>query len=368
MGRRMMTVSALVLGGLMALTGAAAAADDWQAGAGDDWKKALAAAKSEGTVVVAGSPDLAKPMSEGFERDTGIKVRFLGGNPRDLSGRVEREVRSNNVTVDILLGGASDLTLVKEGFAVPLKPQFMLPGVTDPKNWTEGAIKWVDNAQMYMFEGAEYVNAQPFFNTTVLKPDEIKNWKDMLKPEYRGKIVAVDPRTAGSGQAAAAYLAHLFGFDFVKQLYVEQKVVLSRDARQAVEWTARGVYPIVIGGSPTDFEIFKAAGIDTMMVGDMADGPGTTVGGFSIMWQPKGSPHPNAAKVFVNWYASKPGQEAYIASKGTPSRRTDIDMSAIPDYLLMKPGKTYLDGYAEDFYLNVRPELAKMIVEAMGGI
>ena len=359
--------SAAVLCGLMVLAGGAAAAD-WQAGAGDDWKQALAAAKAEGTVVIAGSPDLATPMSVGFERDTGIEVRFLGGNPRDLTGRIEREVRSNNLTVDILLGGASDLTLVKEGFAVPLKPQFILPGVTDPKNWADGAMKWVDTAQMYMFQGAEYVNAQPFFNIAVLKRDEIQNWKDLLKPQYKGKIVAVDPRTAGSGQAAAAYLAHLFGFEFIKQLYVDQKVILSRDARQAVEWTARGVYPIVIGGSPTDFETFKAAGIDTMMVGDMADGPGTTVGGFSIMWQPKGSPHPNAAKVFLNWYASKPGQEAYIASKGTPSRRTDIDLSSLPDYLMMKPGKTYLDGYAEPFYLNIRPEISKMIVEAMGGI
>lgn len=367
MRQQVMTFSAAVLCGLVLLAGGATA-EDWQAGAGDDWKQLLAAAKAEGTVVVGGSPDLAQPMTEGFERDTGIHVKFLGGNPRDISSRVEREVRSNNVSMDILLGGASDLKLVKEGFAVALKPQLMLPGVTDPKNWDDGAIKWVDQTRMYMLQGADYVNAQPFFNTNILKPDEIKTWKDMLKPEYRGKIAAVDPRGPGSGQAAAAYLAHLFGNEFVKQLYIGQKVVMSRDARQAVEWTARGVYAIVLGGSPTDFENFKAAGVDTLMVGDMADGPGTTVGGFSIIWQPKGNPHPNAAKVFVNWYASKPGQEAYIASKGTPSRRTDVDVSSLPDYLMMKPGKTYLDGYAEEFYLNVRPKLSKMIVEALGGI
>ena len=177
MRRQGIAFSAAVLCGLMVLAGGAAA-QDWQAGAGDDWRQTLAAAKAEGTVVVAGSPDLSTPISEGFQRDTGIKVRFLGGNPRDLTGRIEREVRSNNLTVDILLGGASDLTLVKEGFAVPIKPQFILPGVTDPKNWADGAIKWVDTAEMYMFQGAEYVNAQPFFNTAVLKPDEIKNWKD----------------------------------------------------------------------------------------------------------------------------------------------------------------------------------------------
>jgi ABC-type Fe3+ transport system substrate-binding protein len=366
MTRRNTWLAGILFGTL--LSTAPAIAQDWQAGAGEDWKQLLAAAKAEGKVVIAGSPDLAKPMSQGFLRDTGITVEFLGGAARDLSSRVAREARSGNVTLDLMLGGGSDLDLVKGGFAVPIKPQLILPGVTDPKNWIDGKLKWVDTAQMYMFQGAEYVNAQPFFNIKVLKPDEIKNWRDMLKPEYKGKIASVDPRTAGSGQAAAAYLAHLFGIDFVKQLYVDQKVMLNRDSRQVVEWGVRGVYPIVIGGSPTDYETFKANGIDNLMVGDMDDGPGTTVGGFSIIWQPKGNPHPKATQVFLNWYASKPGQEAYIAGKGTPSRRTDIDVSKLGDYLMMKPGKVYLDGYAEEFYLNARPKLAKEIIDALGGM
>ncbi|HEY4134557.1 MAG TPA: extracellular solute-binding protein [Alphaproteobacteria bacterium] len=355
-----------VLGGLLAA--APAVAQDWQAGAGEDWKQLLAAAKAEGKVVVAGSPDLAKPMSQGFTRDTGITVEFLGANARDLSSRVSREVKTGNVTLDLMLGGASDLDLVKGGYAVPIKPQFILPGVTDGKNWADGKIKWVDTAQEYMFQGAEYVNAQPFFNIRVLKPDQIKNWKDFLKPEFKGKIASVDPRVAGSGQAAAAYLAYLFGSDFVKQLYVDQQVMLSRDSRQVVEWGERGVYPIVIGGSPTDYETFKANGVDNLIIGDMEDGPGTTVGGFSIIWQPKGNPHPKATQVFLNWYASKPGQEAYIAGKGTPSRRTDIDVSKLGDYLMVKPGKVYLDGYAEEFYYNARPKLAKEIIDALGGM
>jgi ABC-type Fe3+ transport system substrate-binding protein len=343
-------------------------AQDWQAGAGEDWKQLLAAAKMERKVIVAGSPDLAQPMSQGFTRDTGIAVEFLGGNARDLTSRIDRELKSGKVTIDLMLGGASDLPLVKQGFAVPVKPQFILPGVTDPKYWIDGKIRWVDNTQTYMFQGAEYVFGHPFFNINGLKANEIKNWKDLLKPEYKGKIASVDPRGPGSGQAVAAYLVHLFGSDFIKKLYVDQKVVLSRESRQVVEWGVRGVYPIVIGGSPTDYETFKANGIDTLMVGDMEDGPGTTLGGFSIIWQPKGNPHPKAAQVFLNWYASKPGQLAYVAGKGTPSRRTDIDNSKLGDYLMMKPGKVYLDGYAEDFYLKTRPKLAKEIIEALGGI
>ena len=343
-----------------------AAAQDWQAGAGPDWAQTLEAARREGQLVVTGSPDMGKPMTEGFQRDTGLKVLFVGGAQRDISSRVEREVRAKNLTIDIVIGGASDLNLVKEGYGEPIKPQLMLPDVLDPKKWQDGALRWVDTTQSMMFQGAEYVYGQPFLNMKLLKAGEIQNWKDMLKPEYRGKITAMDPRQPGSGQATAAYLAHLFGLDFLRDFYIGQKPVLTGDARQAVEWGARGLYPIVIGGSPTDLETFKAAGIDSLAVGDMLDGPGTTLGGFSVIWQPKGNPHPAAARVFLNWYASRPGQIAYIASKGTPTRRTDIDVSGLPDYLKVKPGKTYLESYNQEFYLNTRVKLVQAINEALG--
>ena len=363
----MRRIPAWAFGALIGLSASAAAlaADDWQAGGGEAWAKVLAAARAEGVVVLAGSPDMAKPMTEGFLRDTGIKLEYLAGGPRDLSSRVARESRAKNLTIDIVIGGANDITLVKEGLAEQIAPQFILPGVTDAKNWTGGQIKWVDSAKTYMFQGAEYVNGQPFINTKVLKPGEIKSWTDMLKPEYRGKIASQDPREPGSGQAGASYLAQLFGLDFIRKLFVDQKAALTPDARRAAEWGARGINPIVLGGSPTDFEYFAAAGLKTLEVGDMLDGPGTLVGGFSIVWQPKGNPHPAATQAFLNWYASRPGQIAYIASKGTPTRRTDVDVSNLADYLMPKPGKQYIDTYTEDFYINLRPKLTKTIEDAL---
>lgn len=365
----MITLSHRLLSGLIFLSGltGTASAQDWQAGAPPEWAQTLEAARQEGPLVVAGSPDMGKPMTEGFQRDTGLKLVFFGGNQRDISSRVEREVRSKNLTIDIVIGGASDLALVKEGHGEPIKPQLILPDVLDPKKWQEGSLRWVDTTQSTMFQGSEYVYGQPFLNAKLLKPGEIQNWKDMLAPQYRGKIAAVDPRQPGSGQATAAYLAHLFGLEFLREFYLGQKIVLTGDARQAVEWGSRGLYSIVLGGSPTDLETFKVAGIDSLKVGDMADGPGTTLGGFSVIWQPKGNPHPKAAKVFLNWYASRPGQIAYIASKGTPTRRTDIDVSGLPDYLKVQPGKTYLESYNQEFYLNTRPKLVKVITDAMGG-
>ncbi len=343
----------------------AALAQDWQAGAGEDWKKLLEAGRREGKVVVAGDPDLARPLSDGFKRDTGITVEFLIGNPRDLSSRLTRELRAKNVTLDIMTGGPANIPLHKQGLMKAIKPQLLLPGVTDPKNWKGGFIKWIDNDKAFMFMGAEYVHSDPFYNSE--KISGLKSWRDLMKPEYKGKIVAVDPQSQGAGQAAAAYIVHLFGLEFVKKLYVEQQITLTRDGRQAIDWLSRGSHWISIGTSTTDLERFRASGVKNIEVSDLEDGPGSLLGGFSIFWQPVGGPNPNAAAVFLNWYASKPGQEAFMAAKGTPTRRTDVDVSAIPAYNLPKPGYKYLDQYTEDFLLDVRPKLEKTIEEAMGG-
>jgi ABC-type Fe3+ transport system substrate-binding protein len=363
--RASLAVAACTL--LASFSVAALAADDWQAGAGENWQKVMEAAKKEGHVVVGGRPELGKPMTDAFKRDTGLTLDFLGGESRDISSRLDREVRSGNVTIDFVLGGAGDIDLAKKGLLLPLKAQLMLPGVTDGKNWIDGKLKWVDKDENYMLIGGEYIFGWPVFNTSIIKPGEITSWTDLLKPQYKGKIAAYDPRSGGPGQAAAAYLVHLHGADFLHQLYVGQDVTFTRSGPQLAEWAVRGVHPIIIGSLATDIEKFRRAGIKTLTVGEMTDGPGSLLGGSSVILQPKGSPHPNAATVFLNWYMSKPGQDVYSTTWETPSRRLDVKIASIPAYTVPKAGANYLDQYEENWYTNTRPTLQKAITDALGG-
>jgi ABC-type Fe3+ transport system substrate-binding protein len=343
-----------------------ATAADWQEGAGPEWAKVLEAARAEGKVVLAGRPEMGPHFVKAFQRDTGVTMEYLGGNGRELQSRLDREVRSGNVTMDVVLGGASGVDMIEQGYLLPIKPRFMLPGVTDTKNWADGKLKWVDKAGEYMFTANEYLHCWPLFNSAVVKPSDVTSWQDLLKPQYKGKIAAFDPTTGGPGQAQAAYLVDLFGIDFVKKLYVGQEVKLARDSRQLVEWVARGVYPIALGSLPVEIERFKKAGITTLEVRHMTDGPGSLLGGSSVAVMPKGAPRPNAATVFLNWYASQPAQEIYASVWGTPSRRTDVKVANVPSYVVPKPGVQYLDQYAEDWYMNTRPKLQHAIVQALG--
>ena len=357
-------VAVIAVAGIGSISAAVAA--DWQDGAGPEWQKTLAAARAEGTVVVTGRPEIADKFMEAFKRDTGITMEFLGGVGRDLDSRLEREMNSGHLTIDVMLTGANGVDYVAKGQLDPIKPRLMLPGVTDPKNWNDGRLKWVDKGEAYMFTPNEYLFGWPLFNTAGVKLESIVTWQDLLKPEFKGKIASFDPRPGGPGQAAAAYLTDRFGIEWVKKLYVGQDVKLARDSRQLAEWVARGVYPIGIGTLAVEIERFKKGGIKTLEVKSMADGPGSILGGSSVAIMPKGAPHPNAATVFLNWYASNPAQTIFATVWQTPSRRLDVKVDNIPDYVVPQHGVKYLDQYSENWYVQTRPKLVEEIVKVLG--
>ena len=349
------------------LSAGTACAADWQASAGPEWQKMLAAGRQEGTVAVAGRGEMAEPMTDAFKRDTGIGLDFLGGEGREQFTRLVREMRAGNVTIDVIFDGQSLIPYVNDGFMKPIKPQLVLPGVTDLENWQDGKIKWVDKEQEYMFEGSEYVFGWILIDTDVIKPGELTSWKDLLKPQYQGKIASFDPRVGGPGQANASYIADLFGIDFVKHLYTDQKVALSNSSRQLVDWVAHGNYPIALATLAAEIESFRAAGVKNLAAIYMKDGPGAVLGGSSVVSEPKLAPHPNATAVFLNWYASEAGQTLFSTVWKTPSRRTAVHVDGIPDYVVPQPGIHYMDQYVESWYLEKYVgQYQKALVDAIG--
>ncbi len=347
---------------------AGALAQDWQAGADVAWGKVFEAAKKEGKVVVAGPPQLARVLSDEFKKDTGIELEYLGGNTRDLSSRFDREAAAGNPSIDVFLsGGDGFFTVYAQGQLKSIKSLLMLPGVTNPKNWLGGDIKWVDNDKAFYLQGTNWVFGWPVANANLVKPGSLTSWHDLLKPEFKGKIASIDVASPGPGRALGSYLLKQFGPEFVKKLFVDQGVVLTRDGRQLVDWVTRGNYVVALGAVQADVEYFRSRGIRHLDVPVMMDGQGTVLGGFSVMRQPKANPHPNAATVFANWYASRPGQVAFSRAMLEPSSRLDADLADIPDYVKLKPGYQYFDQYRQDFITGERVKLEESVVQILGG-
>jgi len=341
-----------------------AAGAEWQDGAPAEWARVMTAGRTEGEVTVAAFPALEEKMSAAFKRDTGIRLNFLSSNTAEQSARLEAEARAKNLTIDILLGGGRELgPMMQDGLLEPVAPQLFLPGVS-PQNFREGRLKWMDNSSRYLLQGAEYVFGWLLVNKDKIDPGAIRSWRDLVDPKYRGKIASYDLRSPGPGQGSSAWIYNLFGIDYIKDLFLDQQVKFSTDNRQLVEVVARGTTPIVFGAIQTEVERFRKAGFSNLATVLPGDAPGYLTGGYSVLKQAKGVPHPNAATVFINWYMSRPGQEVYESVMLETSRRNDLN-TGLPDYLVPRPGIKYYEAFNENEYFS-RYAVVKLITDALG--
>ena len=344
--------------------GQVAALPDWQAGAPPEWHRIMAKAREEGTLTVGGFPALARTLPAAFKRDTGIELNWFGGRPSEVSSRFAAEARAGNMSIDASLGGGRELGEMKTGgFLNPVKPQLILPGVA-PENYRDGKQKFMDNEGQYLLQGAQWVFGWLLVNKDIIDPSAIKSWQDTLKPEYRGKIISHDPRSPGPGQGATSWIYSQFGIGFIKDFFLGQKAQLTTSNRQVVADVARGTKPIGFASIQFFVERFRKEGIKNLAVVLPDDAPGYLTGGFSVLKQAKGAPHPNAAQVFINWYVSRPGQEAYEKTMMETSRRKDV-RTDIPQYLRPRSGVKYYEAYNEEKYFSRRP-VVKVITEALG--
>jgi ABC-type Fe3+ transport system substrate-binding protein len=361
---RAFAAAAMVLAMVLGAAVAARADDDWQAGGGLAWQKVLAAARAEGKIIVAGTTKIGEPVQAAFKSDTGIDVEYLDVFSSELFARASREYKTGQVTMDAVFMGANGLPLALAGYVEPIVPRLLLPGATDPGKWTDGKLQFIDSAGTYMFVSSLAVSSWVLVDKNAVNLDGLTGWKDLLKPEYRGKIAIYDPHVAGTGANIAVFLAGTLGLDYVKALYVGQNPKISRDGRQIAEWVARGIYPIAIGALSEDVEMFRRSGIDNFAEVMMTDAPALLLGGYALHI-PKGAPHPNAATVFANWLISRPGQVVYSTVEQSPSRRLDVHVASVPEYLYPQPGHTYINGYEETYLVAKRPTLQKAVIDIL---
>jgi ABC-type Fe3+ transport system substrate-binding protein len=343
-------------------------AAEWDAGAGKDWETLLAAARKEGQVVVSVCPGgMIDTIGKMFKQDTGIDISFVTGTIAELGVKYDTELQSGRVSTDARLSGVSALVYGKRGLLAPVKDMILLPGISNQALWYGGKLGYADTGEVYMPVPAEYVSGLPIINSDAVDASKIATWNDLLKPEFKGKIAAMDPLDGSIGGTMAEYIAKTKGIDFITKLYTGQNVVLVRDRRQLVEWAARGVYPIVLAADAApEIESFRQAGVTNLKALLLSDGPGNLNGGCSGLTVPAKAPHPNAARVFANWFLSKRGQEAYVAGQHQPSNRLDVAASGVQQNLIPRPGIEYFANSREVFSLIERPALDEAIAKALG--
>lgn len=311
------------------------------------WNELLAAAKKEGKVVVAGSPDpvMRLEVIPKFSARFGISVEFIAGRSSQIAARVRTERGAGIYSVDVFLSGPDTTANVLYGEKMidPLKPLLLLPEVLDPSKWKKGKPWFIDSEEKFVLRPFSSVANLFFINTDYVRPEELRSSKDLLNPKWRGKISTEDPTTTGAGANLASRFYNQLGEEFVKKLYIDQKPVSTRERRQFTDWLARGTYPICLNCREDDVRPLQKEGFKVLEIFELSDVPGAINGSPWLLTVANKAPHPHAGRLFANWIASKEGLEIYARGYGSATLRTDVDESFLNPGNIPRPGVNYFD-------------------------
>jgi iron(III) transport system substrate-binding protein len=315
----------------------AAQTDAWKA----DWERTLAAAKKEGQLVLYGSADYEKLFAEFYKKYPEIKVVGVYGRGADVAKRFMAERRAEKYLADLYLNGMTTgyNVFYKAKALDPIPPVLMLPEVTDTSKWWQGRHHYVDPESQYLLNINGETRIVVGFNTKLVNSAEINSYWDLLNPKWKGKIVAYDPTLGGAGDAMRFfYHQKSLGPEFIKRILTQTDLVISSDTRQMGDWLAGGKFALSIFGpiSRMDLDVMQIQGLPVSWFepDHLKEGAYITAGSGGVALINK-APHPNTAKIALNWLLSREGQILYQrifteGNDGPDSLRIDIPKDKVP--------------------------------------
>jgi iron(III) transport system substrate-binding protein len=249
-------------------------------------------------------PELQASQIPAFRKEYGLseadlQVKIISTRSAAVISKVEEELQAKVYKTDLIQNGTigwfNDLAGKGELMAYdsPEYKQFH-PLATDPK---------IAPANPPYFIGTFFGPFGICYNYKLIK-GEIKSWKDVLRPEYKGKIALADVSKSMSYVDAYLALLNVVGKSFFEEL-AKQNPFLLVSASDLINKCVAGEFPIVVMTEAGHPGRAIAKGGDLKLVFPPE--------GFANLGYPMAilarAPHPNAAKLFMDFMHSKVGQE-----------------------------------------------------------
>ena len=259
--------------------------------------KLIAAAKKEGEVVhyTSISREVANEVVKGFTKRFGIPVKLVRKGTNQVIQMVEAEWQSNIRMVDAV-SFSEPAMLFKwrdEGKLLPYQPA------------------WEDKFEP-RFRDSKRVLVPLFplmilfgYNKSVVPADQgPKAWADLADPRWKGMLGHSDPSYSGSTAMTVMVLKDKFGWDYYKKLAANKplmtqsigaipKMMSTKEAPIAAVAMSFYLTARVNQGQPFEI-VYPKEGVIIFVH-------------YAVI--PKTSPHPNAAKLFLDYYTSVENQE-----------------------------------------------------------
>lgn len=253
--------------------------------------KLLEAAKKEGAkVVVYGSleNDTMDLISAALKKRTGLEVDYWRDSANKVTDRVTAEARAGKVQADVVLTTTPTLKLIQK----------------------DGLLAKYDSPAHKAFPKTVIdPNLGPAYRSTVIgivyhtgmikKADAPKSLEDLVKPQYKGKLVVPDPSVHTTTAQWLASLHKIMGKEKADKFIVDlaaMKPLLVPSLTPAGERITTGEAPIGVAFLK-NVVFYGRSGVplDYVRLGKfMGDGQ-------SISMVAK-APHPNAGKAFIDYF------------------------------------------------------------------
>jgi iron(III) transport system substrate-binding protein len=249
-------------------------------------------AKAEGKAAFYANITAIEPIMEAFSKDYGVKGEYTRISTSKFLATVLTEYQAGKLLADVLQSPLPIMELLKEkGVLVSYKS----PAAASYPEWTKKDYK----IQIF---GIEYVAL--IYNKELVKPKDVpKRYEDLTDPKWQGKIVMANPSAHATtiswlvGLKEKVFSSEKAWMDFLKGL-AANKPMFVRSFGPTPAPVESGEKLIAI--SMPKYIITKApAPLDWARVEQPLLG---TPRGIAVT---ASAAHPNAAKLFVDYWLSK---------------------------------------------------------------
>ncbi len=260
----------------------------------------VAAATKEGALVWYSTlivNQITRPLALAFEKKyPGIKVQYSRATSSDVALKITNEARAGRLQADVFDGTNTIDPLQDAGL---VEPYLVDAAKSYPQDYRDKAGLWTTMNVYFLTVG---------YNTDLVKGADIpKTYDDLLNPKWAGKMAwTTDPTSSGPPgfiQNILAVKGKETGMDYLSKLAAQKPVNIPASQRVVLDKVIAGEFPIglMIFNHHVAISAEKAAPIAWARTEPLV----ATANLLSIV---KGAPHPNAAKLFVEYVLSEEGQ------------------------------------------------------------
>src|SRR5712671_3962818 len=273
--------------------------------AADDYRPdpaMLEAAKKEGQLLLYTThivDQIVRPLIKGFQAHApGIDVKYVRADGLQLVVRLINEARAGRVQSDVwsMVEGVGPVLQGGHAAEFDIPSAKGLPAaLADPKK------RWV--ALNLSIRSLAY-------NTALVPKDQApRSYRDLLDPRWKGKMVWNPKSMTGAWGFIATVMNHMGereGTAYLRALAKQDIIPLPIAIRAVLDRVIGGEYAIGLEMNNTHAAISAAQGAPVKWVPLDPVTQTLQVAGISAK-----APHPNAAKLFVDFMASRAGQNIF---------------------------------------------------------